>query len=506
MKKKKWWLALSMLCIAAVLMAGCSNTKDDGNSGTDVQAKLDPVTLKIMIPGDRPPGMDEIIKEAEKRMDGNLNVKLDIVFIPFADLKQKTQVVLASAENVDLIFDAPWVHINEMIAAGSYEPLDDLLQEHGQSILASRPKEMWDANKFQGKIYGIPLGAYHLQGKGYIIRKDIREKLGIDPIQSFEDLLNFLKAVKEKEQNIIPFTPAPSYGMTASTHQLNFDYETQIRRANVGDSYVLYYKNNDGIVYNLFDEMEPKVGDLFDTARDLFNAGIINQDIMAIKSEKDLFKNGKTAVITANDFGVPSNIANDLEKNITGAEAEYITFFDQSKQKIADFKQANFISVPKVSENKERAIQFLEWTQQKENYDLLAYGIEGKHWEAVGDDQYKPLEEVYPFFAFAWIWNPTMNRLDANQSDEINSWNKWTQDSSNFTTDIITGFSFDSAPVNNELAQFNALSATYFKAIAHGALDPKENWEEYKKEAAPFAKAMQEELQKQVNEFFGNKQ
>ena len=61
-------------------------------------AELDPVTLKIVLPGDRPADMDKVIQEAEKRMADTINVKLDIGIVPFSDLAQKTQVMLASGE------------------------------------------------------------------------------------------------------------------------------------------------------------------------------------------------------------------------------------------------------------------------------------------------------------------------------------------------------------------------------------------------------------------------
>ena len=107
-----------VLLIALVAIAGCSGKNEgegkapgpSGQTGDSAggDAKLEEVTLKIMIPGDRPSDMDLVIAEAEKRMKDTINVKLDVVFVPWSDLAQKTQVTLASGENIDLIFDAPW--------------------------------------------------------------------------------------------------------------------------------------------------------------------------------------------------------------------------------------------------------------------------------------------------------------------------------------------------------------------------------------------------------------
>ena len=108
---------LSLSIAAVLLLSACSNNAPANNTNnvkTEEPAatatpqpveELSEVTLKIMIPGDRPPDMDLVIAEAEKRMKDTVNAKLDIVFVPWSDLAQKTQVTLASGENMDIIFE-----------------------------------------------------------------------------------------------------------------------------------------------------------------------------------------------------------------------------------------------------------------------------------------------------------------------------------------------------------------------------------------------------------------
>ena len=88
-----------VLLIALVAIAGCSGKNEgegkapgpSGQTGDSAggDAKLEEVTLKIMIPGDRPSDMDLVIAEAEKRMKDTINVKLDVVFVPWSDLAQR---------------------------------------------------------------------------------------------------------------------------------------------------------------------------------------------------------------------------------------------------------------------------------------------------------------------------------------------------------------------------------------------------------------------------------
>jgi putative aldouronate transport system substrate-binding protein len=501
-KLVKGMLAFCLAMTLVLLAAACSSQQEAEKQDAGKAFKSEPVTLKIMVPGDRPADLDEVLQEAEKRMADTINVKLDLVFVPWSDLGQKTQVTLSSGEDIDLIFDAPWLHMNQMIAGGYYEPLDNLLKEYGSTIMDTRPEAMWEANKFEGKVYGIPLGAYQLQGKGYLVRKDLREKAGLPPIKTYEDLVNYMYKVKESENGIIPFTPQ---WLNPVFHKLKFDYETQIKDTELFTGipyFTLYFQNNDGKVHNMFEEKSEVYWNAVKEARKLYEDGIIHPDIMAVKSDKDLFKGGKTAVIPINDFGVPTDIDTALKQNIPGAEAEFVTFFDDSKKMISNFKQYNFISLSVNSKNKEKAIQFLDWANKKENYDLLAYGIEGKHWEAVGENMYKSLNTNYTWFPYVWIWNPVNDRLDATQPEEINKWNQWAKEADNFEKDVLTGFNFNSEPVANEIAQLNAGQ----NLIEFGAVEPEKAWEDYKAKSEPLIKKIQEEMQKQIDEFLKTKQ
>jgi len=512
MSSKKWFAGFASLLLATTMLAACSS----GNSGTSAtppatnpstpstgaeSKQLDPVTLKIMVWGNRPADFDNVLAEAESRMKDTLNVKLDVVFVPVSDIVQKSQMALASGEEIDLIWDSPLVSMNANIASGYYEPLDDLLAEYGDNIVATRPAEMFEGNKVGGKIYGVPLGASQYFGYTYLVRQDIREKLGIAPIASYEDLVKFAYAVKAQESGLSPMLPSTSFFSEASFRS-RFDQDTQIRRTQAMSTITLYYKNNDGIVYNLLDEMEPKVWDWIQNARKMYQDGVIHPDVLAVKDYEGEFSGGKAAIIPVNDFGVKANIEQTLLKNVPGSKVEAVTFFDSTPGKnITNFSQWNFISVPVTSKHKERAVQFLNWTQEKDNYDLLAYGLEGKNWEAVGEDKYKPLDADYAWFPYLWIWNPTFERFDDSQAEDVIELNRFIKDAANFEKDILTGFQFDSQPVLNEMTKYKTIEDKYYAALFNGVMDPQSGLDSFKKEAGPTLKKIQEEMQKQIDAF-----
>jgi putative aldouronate transport system substrate-binding protein len=488
--------------LAAVLGTGMIGCSSEGGKQEASTTKTNPVTLKIILPGDLPQGMDEVVAEAEKRLAAkNLNVKLNITFVPFVDITQKTSVMLAAGEELDLVWDSPNNGMAGRIASGYYEDLGSLLDKYGKNILEYRPKEMWDANKFNNKIYGIPLGVSQLQGKGVYIRQDIREKLGIAPIKTYDDFIKFLYAVKEKEK-IVPFTPWTKIGVRGL---MILDYDTSIRSVQyTEDNFVLYFKNNDGIVHNLFEEPDAKIISAFKEYRKYFTDGIVNPDVMSVKNNQEFFVSGKTAAIDISDFGVKPEHTAAIEKNVPGAKIEYVTFMDPNKKRVASFLQWNFISVPVSSKHKDLSIQFLNWANEKENYDLLAYGIKGKDWEEVGTDMYTP-KGNYRWYPYGWVWNPVQDRINSKLTKSDVEMTKYSMNAKNFIPDKIVGFNFDPTPVNNEIAQFNSLAAEYTTPFLVGALDFDQNFEAFKQKGAPITKKIQVELQKQIDLFLKNK-
>jgi len=184
---------------------------------------------------------------------------------------------------------------------------------------------------------------------------------------------------------------------------------------------------------------------------------------------------------------------------------EWATFFDRSKKRVVNFLQYNFICLPKVSKNTERALKFLDWANQKDSYDLLAYGIEGKHWEPVGDDLYKQITTDYYWFPYAWIWNPTLERYNVEVGEEAIAWNKWSADANNFEADKLVGLNVNVDAVLDQATQLQALADQYLNQFKAGVADLGATWEEYKGKANDLNKAVIAEYQKQIDDFLAKK-
>jgi putative aldouronate transport system substrate-binding protein len=464
---------------------------------TEQPKELDEVTLRILLPGDRPTQMDEVIAEAERRMaEEGLNIRLDVVFVPWSDLGN-IAVQLAAGEEIDLAFDAPWLAVNQNVAQGFYLELSDLLKEYGPNVLASRPDVVWEANRVGDGVYVIPLVGVTGGGKQYIVRKDIREALAFEPISSMEELEQFLYAVKENYPDMIPLAPGPD---GAVNHFLRHDFDTSVRGATTGgDIRVLYFRGNDGIVRNLFDERDPLLWSYVQLVGQWREDGLIPSD-MAPGGTYDII-NGNVAVMPTNDYGYTLDQLQAVKD--LGGDLEWFTLYDQSKKQVNSFAVWNMIAIPYTSKHPERAMMFLNWANQQATYDLLAYGIEGETYTPVGEEAYEPNpDNLYRWYPYAWIWNPEHDRQNAASAPGVIDWNLWAANPDSWEPDILLGFKFNDEPVLNEVAQLSALHDQYLKPLLFGVVtDIDAWWAEYESQAAPLARTVQAEYQKQIDAF-----
>ncbi|MCL6459552.1 MAG: extracellular solute-binding protein, partial [Gorillibacterium sp.] len=197
------------------LLAACSNKESspsatEANGTGDTTTKLEPITLNIMLWGDKPKQFDDIVAEFEKQTKDTLNLKLNFTFTPQADYVNKLKLKLSAGEQVDIAFDAPWMNMNTFIAQDNYTNLDSYFNnEKYTGLKQAFGEEYLNNNKFTGKdgqlhTYGVPLGQY-LGDLGVLYyRKDLATKYGMSDIKSNEDMLAYFDNVLKNDKNITP--------------------------------------------------------------------------------------------------------------------------------------------------------------------------------------------------------------------------------------------------------------------------------------------------------------
>ncbi len=501
MKGRKTLLRiLSIMCIAVLALSIPVVTFAE---------PLEPVTLRIIMRGEAPNDMDKIVAEAEKLMADTINVKLNLVWWPNSDISNMTRVSLASGEPNDLIWHPGRTDMTTFVNMGALLELDDLVEEYCPKFLADRPAQMIEYSKYKGKLYALPLGVYNKSGHHYNVRDDLRKALGMDPLETREDIIEFAYKVKEAYPEIPPIVPG-SHGQEQFTTWATFPHLSGKRDEDfimpsdaLSGDLMLYYKYNDGKVYNFFDDPDPAIVESLKEARQLYQDGIIYEDCLSLSTYRDAMAENKAAVVMWGDIIPEPTYVNRLKTVVPEGEiASVFNYTTEPGQLLATFKAWNYQSVAKVSKNPERCLQFLEFTQQsQEIYDLFAYGIEGVHWTDEGPGKYLNISSDYRWFPYLWVWNPKYDRVVANATDKEFEMEMFLRQApaEDFVEQWTAPLLFDTENVQDALAQYTTAQAQFYGPIFNGVVDTDEYMEMFRAAAYDSLKVIQNELQAQID-------
>lgn len=401
---------------------------------------------------------------------------------------------MSAGEDFDMYLDAPWLSMTQMIASGSIIPLDDLVATRNE-LKASIPDQMWEANKFEGKIMGVPLGTTQGAMNGFLIRKDLREKYGMSELKMVADVEKFLYTVKEKETAIKPFVID---GRRADTLPGLFNENANSSKSEyIGSTVQMFdYSLKDKKVIGTWDNPETKAN--LDRMTKYYNDGILAKNIAQEQNAQTLFTQGKYAATLYASDGVEGLKYLEALKT-PGVELEVVVPYDETAKPYSTFQQWNFMCIPKASKHADLVMDVANWLSIKENHDLLEYGIEGTDWEATGDSSYKQLSD-YAFPGYVLTWRPTLVRTPDSMLPSDKEWFEKAKIADSFVLSPLSGFTFNSEQVKTEYAKVTPFFDSVYLPMAQGVL-PSGSGEKMLKEKIMGVGGQKviDEIQKQVD-------
>lgn len=511
------------------VLAGCIGGGDQGAGSNDE-------ALKIFFSGDLKQ-IDPVVEEFEKRTADTLDFDLDITTFSNADYKEKMRMMVTAGEEMDLVFDAPWANMTTLINQGAYAELDKYFNnDEYPGLKKAFSEDFLESNKVNGKIYGVPITQTFIDLPGFYIRKDLREKYGMTEIQNNDQLQEYLKKVQQNEQGIAPI----GIGQGRGFHQfLDVIDQKPLKEAGLARTII----GNTGAIQMaaIVDKQSNELLDIhtpgdpaekFSILPSPYNKDVwkekykqltkwnqyAQKDSIVEKDHKALFAAGKVAAAEGEISGLQA-LQDSLEASGQG-EVEFYPYVEAHRNLtpgaiITDFKAWNFLCIPANSEKIDDTMKFLDWVfSSQENNDLFTFGIEGQHWEAVGEDEWKIPEDVdpssnYSFPGYELTWNPNYIRINAEIDEKSKEYITYQNEASSYVENDspLKGFTFNIEPVKTEVAQMNAVKDKFYVPLQHGLLkDVDAEIEKYYKEIqAAGLETVRDELKKQIEEFLANK-
>jgi putative aldouronate transport system substrate-binding protein len=460
---------LLFMLSAVLVLAGCSKEsssgkQEDSGKGEPYEVSMAYITFTKI--DDLPLVQEEINKIAKEK----INATIKLVPINGANYQQQTNLMLTGNEKLDLLVTSSFFGYNTQAAKGQLVALDDLLKSNGKDILEVLPEHLLEGNKVNGEIFGIPSmrdwGSYY----GYIMRKDIVEKYNIDlsQVKTVTDLDAVFKIVKENEPTLTPIVNT-GQGSTVTTVLAGGKFDV------LGDSLGAVSFKTEKMV-NMFEE--PEYVNAVELARKWFQAGYVLKDsATSQEASANIVKAGK-------GFGYFSHMKPGFEvqeKGITGHEMVSVKLSDVYSY--TDAATGFNLSIARNSQNPEKAMEVINLLYtDKDVMNLLANGIEGKHYEVKPEGVISLPEGVTESNYVFGQWQIGNNFLtypwEGNDSDY---WEQMKQHNDSAIFSPAFGFTFNPDPVKTEVAAAMNVLNQYRVGIETGTLDPDKSLPEFNK-------------------------
>jgi putative aldouronate transport system substrate-binding protein len=369
--------------------------------------------------------------------------------------KDKINTMLAANEAFDLLWTSNWGggDYDNKVVKGALLPLDELIAST-PALQSAIPQVAWDDTKVDGKIYAVPNMQIAAKAEGFAIQKRFVDKYNIDldAIKTQADIEPVLKAIKEGEPDIIPI---------AKTANM-FDFGRHYGYAPTG------YKLGDP-EYKIIDTIDkPEYRTFLDLMRKWYQAGYIYKDAPTIKDDQfnNLLLSGKVAV-EWNTTMKPGGEVDD-QKRFGGNEIVYKRISEPEFTGV----RPTMTAISKTSKNPQAAIKFLELTATDPTlFNLLAFGIEGKHYTKIDDKTVKINQDGGYKEDLGWVFgNVLIGYLKEGQAAD--TWEVTKALNENAKLPEVHGFNFNNEPYKTEGANVFAVNEQYGKALNSGAVDP----------------------------------
>lgn len=487
---------------------GSTAASSDGGEKTAVDTS-EHVDLTMYLIGDRTPDFDEVYDKINEILEEKLNCSLKVEFLSWGEHDAKYSLLFSSQEDFDLIFTASsWCHYEQTVALGGFAPMsEEFIQTYAPDIWKVVPEMAWDQAKIDGQIYMVPNYANEFGQDVMAVRGDLMSKYGFDEITNWDELMSFYKA-------------CAADGMYASQGGPWFQYfqtqgYTTTGGAPKGGELVLYNTQNpDNLDFTYVVEWDG-FRDYCLQMKELADAGCWSSDVLNSSDER------QTGLLTGRTAGMIWNLGSCMTyaKQANTENPDWnVTIIDPiaSQPKKVNSYINNGVAINANSENKERAMMVLnEFYTNPDVYDLAMLGIEGKHWEAVGDDQYKVIDESGYGVSnnCNWGWNNAdIQRTEYIENrtvlDDTYDALKEAFNNNIKEAHVYDGFNFDSTNVSTQFAAVEAALGNYYNPLINGLVDDVDKAIEEMKAALESAgiQDVLDELNRQAAEYVAEKQ
>ena len=461
---------LIALLLAAVmivgLLAGCGSSNAPATPG-DSAAPAAPAETKAptteggypvitwyQVGGGQPKDIDAWNAIVNPYLEEKIGAHLNLQVIGWGDWGDKRTMLVQTNDNYDIIFTDMSTYVNN-INLGAFADLTDMIKDT-PGITDLIPADYLKACEVNGRLYGIPAYKDSSMTNFFVWTKSEVEEFYPDyaNVHTLADADAALRALKD--------------GTGVTPLMLNKDGISCI----IGNRYDNFGTGLAAIGISYFDGSNKVVpvfeqDDVMEQLRQMhtwFNDGIINGDANTLPSFQGYCSVGVSQGWPAASVGWGAG---------RGTEVVVSQFGETVVSN--DTVQGSMACINNSSPNKELAMKLLELVNTDVKLrDMMAYGIEGTHFQYVEEDGIQKVERLnQDWTAASYTQGSTMimspeKGTKGDQREEIRHQNETA------VASPALGFYFDTANVRDKIAACTATWETFKPLLVTGAGDPDE--------------------------------
>ena len=468
-------LLLSMIMLLSCLSA-CGSGKKTGTDYTDSEEKQ--VNLVVAFPFAATADIDVVqdkINEELKSLLPNTTIEL----LCDAAMQDKWTLWMSGKKVIDITHSGYAMDLTTEITKKSFLPMNDLIEEYAPTVkeeMESGYPDLYNTGKYKGELYGIPCVQifandtyelrYHTELESYfdpakIVEITHNQKHTTEELYEYLDsVFATIKAEKgefyigAKRMNI-PTMARKGYTMINGTNLCfdNYAEEVKIIDFHETDEFKTYIKWIDK----------------------WYKDGYVSKDVLSSTSVQEQFFSS-TGSLYGTDENYMKRSSGWTMVSIENPEDKIRTI-----STIGEIK--SYMSIPATSENPARAMKFLELIRTKEGAviaNLLAYGIEGVHYEKTSDTEIKAFDyegqgtSQSKYSIPQWMVGNNFNMLIVSPFTQKQA--DWAKDylanqANSVPKHVLYGLSFDLSGVNVKLSNVLSVNSEYEPQLTCGVLE-----------------------------------
>lgn len=479
MTKRIGALALTA-AMAAGLLSGCgSPAANSGGSegGSDEVTKLTWYMSINPVAADT----DKVIAKLNEYTREKIGVEIDYKVIANPDYKEKMPNLINAGEYFDICFTSNWTtDYLQFTGKDAFMDITELLPQYAKETYDFIPEAVWNAVKVNGAIYGVP--SYKEMGwqGGIVYNSDMAEAYGIDmsAVKTLEDYTKVLETVAEKSKaegkNVVGVSGLTNAWPMAAPYE-SLTGNPKLPAAGAVPEFANFQDVSGEAVFNQYASEEYM--NYCQTVRSWNKAGYaggdpINYDSDTANRDND-FNNGAL-------FSYFIQYAPGTAEAMTASSGHGVGFVPLMDP-LFETRSAmgGLLAISSASEHPDKALEFINLLNTDEYVGtLIRHGIEGEHHSAVGDTQVDKtmggtLTENGYDYTYGWQFGTPFNQkwdisYPANIEQLFEDYNNSAVISPN------NGFTFDSVPVETQVAALTNVIAEYAPSLETGSVDPAE--------------------------------